>query len=182
VVDSGFDTTHPDLAAAINAPISFNVVENMTWQGEFPIQSDTGDGLNILRIGGVVDAAGLQVPDDTAHRFMINTSVSLGSHPGNAESQGLKINLTLDDNGRPVPSLGFNIHRSLSGTPGTFQKINSTISTDTSYSDLNLEPFTTYFYQVFLVDGANHATQWTPIFSATTGEPDNRVGGWDQYP
>ena len=72
---------HPSITFGKDAPYMTHVVEpwpgwlanGKTWQGRFAIQSDTGDGLNMIRISNVTAEDGFVIPDDTTHAFMINT-------------------------------------------------------------------------------------------------------------
>ena len=47
---------------------------------------------------------------------------------------------------------GYNLYRSATGTTGSFQKLNSAVLTDTSYTDTDVEPGKTYYYYFTVVN------------------------------
>ena len=82
---------------------------------------------------------------------------------------------------RTADARGYNVQRSMSGTPGTYQKINAAPVYYSEYVDAGLESLTTYFYIVFIVDVNDNAIQWTPPFRGTTAERENGAGEWTLY-
>ncbi len=146
--------------------------DGVTWRGRFAVQSDTGDGLNHLRVSDAVSADGFLIPDDTWHTFTIDTSGKGAANNGSAVATGgNSMNLSWTDSGLPATTMGFNVRRSATGAPGTYQKVNASILTGTNFTDTGLLPGTSYFYIVDMVDAESNATQWTPPFFAVTDPP-----------
>lgn len=144
-------------------------VDAVTWQGIFAVQSDTGDGINTLRVSGAKSADGFVIPDDTAHQFVIDTSGGSTANNGLATSLGAtSMSLSWSENNRPATAQGYNIRRSTTGAPGSYQRVNSTTVTSPSFEDQGLTPVTVYFYIVDLIDDQDNATQWTPPFIGAT--------------
>ncbi|NQU42006.1 S8 family serine peptidase [bacterium] len=140
-----------------------------TWQGRFAVQGDTGDGVNTIKVSSARAADGFVVPDDTAHLFEIDTSGGLAANNGGVLPAGSGfLSVGWSEVGSPVGVLGYNIRRSASGIPGTFQRINPATVHGTSYLDAGLIDQKTYYYIVDLVDFGNNAVQWTPVFSGRT--------------
>jgi hypothetical protein len=77
----------PSVTFALSSPYTAHVVEsapgwlpgNQTWQGRFAIQSDSGDGLNTIRVSDAQSLDGFVIPDDTIHKFQIDTSGALAA-------------------------------------------------------------------------------------------------------
>src|SRR5690606_7048629 len=74
-------STTPSLTFDRAAPFTFRVVEPSpgwtsptTYRGVYWIQTDTGDGINTIRIDNARSAAGFLLPADTTHQFVIDTS------------------------------------------------------------------------------------------------------------
>jgi hypothetical protein len=140
-----------------------------TWRGVFWVESDTGDGVNTIRVANARAADGFLIPDDTAHTFVIDTSGGGAANNGLAKALGTTaMYVSWSDEGKPAGALGFNIRRSASGTPGSYQKITAAAVAAVSYDDAPLQGGTTYFYIVDVVDANNNSTQWTPPFYGTT--------------
>ena len=181
------ESVGPSVTFGLEAPYTAHVVEpqdgigwidSTTWKGTFPIQNDTGDGINTLRVSGARSNDGLLVPDDMGHRFVIDTS-GLAANNGLAIGQITKMSLSWSDEGRPSDALGYNVLRSSTGEPASYLKINDAIVTTTDYVDTGLAPLTIYYYKVFLVDANHNAIQWTPPFSDCT--LGSQAGTWTRY-
>jgi hypothetical protein len=159
--------------------------ENATmWRGVFWVESDTGDGVNTIRVANARAADGFLIPDDTAHTFVIDTSGGGAANNGLAKALGsTTMNLTWTDAGKPAGALGFNVRRSASGTPGTYQKITAAAVAAVSYDDAPLQGGTTYFYIVDVVDANSNSTQWTPPFYGRTeaSPPITHTKEWTLY-
>jgi hypothetical protein len=113
--------------------------DGKTWRGVFSVQGDTGDRLNTIRVANARAADGFLIPDDTAHTFVIDTSGGGAANNGIALAMGTTaMKLSWTDTGKPEGAQGFNIRRSASGTPGTYQKINSAAVITLSYDDAPL--------------------------------------------
>ncbi|MCX7048807.1 MAG: right-handed parallel beta-helix repeat-containing protein [Candidatus Sumerlaeota bacterium] len=144
-------------------------ITSTTWQAFFSVGSDTGDGINTLRVSGATAADGFLIPDDCTHTFIVDTS------GGNSANNGLAVALgsdsmrcTWEETGKPADALGYNIRRGLSLDLGSFQRVNSSPQPLPEFNDAGLSQNTLYFYLVDIVDAQNNATQWTEIFFAMT--------------
>jgi hypothetical protein len=98
-------------------------------------------------------------------------------------SQGITITWDTagDCNGDPVA--GYNIYRSTS-TDGTYEKLNTALITETTYTDTAGATGTTYYYRVRSVDDQGDESVDTPTFSALaaamgygSGKPASTGGG-----
>jgi hypothetical protein len=172
-----------------SAPYTANVVQpypgylpdNTTWQGRFAVGSDTGDGVNTIRVSNAVSADGFLIPDDTAHTFVIDTTGAGAANNGIALAMGTTMKLMWSEGNKPAGALGYNVRRSESGQPGTYQKINASIVTAASYMDVGVQSHTLYFYVVDLVDANYNSTQWTPPFFGRTESITRSEREWTLY-
>jgi hypothetical protein len=106
-------------------------------------------------------------------------SGGLAANNGLAIGQGsTRMRLSWSDAGEPQGTAGYHVHRSSTGLPGSYQRINPSLIIATSYSDSGLSDETTYFYKVYIIDADSNATQWTsPFFgrTLTNGAQDWRL-------
>jgi hypothetical protein len=182
-------TVEPAVTFGLNAPYTTHIVkadpgwfDAVTWQGFFWMQSDTGDGVNTIRVSQATDAGGFLIPDDISREFEIDTTGGGSANNGLATALGeTKMQLSWDENAKPLTAQGFNIRRSLSPDPGTFTRINSSLVLSPSYQDSGLRPGTLYFYIVDIVDSNNNTTQWTPPFFGLTHGKAPESMGWLFY-
>lgn len=167
----------PSVTFGLAVPFTAHVVEpapgwlddGRTWQGRFAVQSDTGDGLNTICVSNATDAAGFVIPDDTVHAFRIDTTGGLAANKGTAVATGTgALALSWSIAAQPRTALGFNVLRSTSGLPGSYQRVNKATLTQAQYVDTGLAPASRYFYMITLVDSQHNATQWTPPFTGLT--------------
>jgi hypothetical protein len=172
-----------------SAPYTANVVQpypgylpdKKTWQGRFAVGSDTGDGVNTIRVSNAVSGDGFLIPDDTAHTFVIDTTGALAANNGIALAMGTAMKLMWSEGNKPAGALGYNVRRSQSGLPGTYRKINGSLVTAASYMDVGVQSHTLYFYVVDLVDANYNSTQWTPPFFARTESITRAEREWTLY-
>jgi hypothetical protein len=150
------------------------------------VQSDTGDGLQTIRIADARAASGFFLADDVTHGFTVDTSTSgaLAANNGLASASGDTMDVQWSADGLPAGAEGFNVSRSDSDTPGTFEVISDSLipaslvmrrdragrlAPAVQFNDARgLAPATTYWYVVQVVDAGGNASQWTPPFFGTT--------------
>jgi subtilisin family serine protease len=173
----------------LSVPYTANVVQpypgylpdKKTWQGRFAVGSDTGDGVNTIRVSNAVSADGFLIPDDTAHTFVIDTTGGGAANNGIALAMGTTMKLMWSEGSKPAGALGYNVRRSELGLPGTYQKINASVVTAASYVDVGVQSHTLYFYVVDLVDADFNSMQWTPPFFGRTESITRAEQGWMLY-
>ncbi len=145
-------------------------VDAHAWTGTFAVSIETGDGLHTIRASGAFDVKDFLIPDDTSHVFLIDTSGGGAANNGLASAIGTtEMQLTWTEIDRPPTAQGYNIRRSPTGVPGSYERINGSPLTAAAYLDSGLDSGTTYFYVVDIVDSESHATEWTPPFYGLTG-------------
>ena len=167
----------PSVTFGLLPPYTSNVVEPLagwldstTWQGQYAIQSETGEGTHTIKVSGASDLNGFVIPENTFHRFIVDTAAGLSGIDAIAVARGgNSMSLSWSENGKPANAAGYNILRSSTGAAGTFKRMNSVLVTTPSYIDAILSPSTTYYYRIDIVDTDHSATQWSPAFSGTTG-------------
>jgi hypothetical protein len=78
---------------------------------------------------------------------------------------------------------GYNLYRATS-TDGTYEQVNTSLITDTTYTDTTGETGTTYYYRVRSVDSEGDQSVTTPTLSALaaalglgSGKPASTGGG-----
>jgi len=164
----------PAVTFGTTAPYTQNVVapspgwlDATTWRGKFAVSLDTGDGMHTIRVSQATDAGGFVIPDDTAHRFVIDSG-KLGANVGLATAIGSNAMRCEWDPSRRSNLLGYNLLRSTSGLPGTYLRVNPSLLTTTGTIDTGLQPATTYYYIVYEVNDSLDSIQLTPPFLGTT--------------
>ncbi|MCA9428069.1 MAG: fibronectin type III domain-containing protein, partial [Candidatus Omnitrophica bacterium] len=127
------------------------------------------DGLNTIRVSGAKSADGFEIPDDTSHYFMIDTS------PGTSLSNGVAT--PLGDSSMHLewdPSVGVNLLgysiRRANALDGPYNLIASVAASVTETIDSGLSPNSTYYYQVLEYDSDFNSRQLTSPFLGTTDE------------
>lgn len=193
----------------LQAPYTANIVQSVpgwvsdtVWQGSFAIQTNTADGTCTLSVNGAVDASGFALPADTAHRFVVETTGKPAANNGLAIGQGTKVKLVWKAPNGPIPGMGtiagFNVMRSSGDLPDEFtHPVNDALVPASAHDaqgnyecyDADVEPFTTYFYLIYLVDADMNAVQYGAPIKFTTGdlieEPPpverNAVSDWTAY-
>ncbi len=173
------DTSGPlSVTFGLTAPYTFHVVEPAPgwvsptlWQGTFAMESDTGDGLQTIRIGNAVADSGMVLPVDASHQFVIDADDPGTANNGLASAVGSDgFNLQWTAFPAPTGYQGYHVLRSTSGQPGTYIRVSPSILVTNQFVDSGLSPATLYFYIVDAVDLDNNSTQWTAPFYGTTGQ------------
>lgn len=169
---------NPAVTFGKTSPYESHVVEaspgwlsTTTWQGAFWVQSDTGNGLNTLKVSNATASDSFVIPDDTSHQFTIDTTGGGSANNGVVVSVGAQLSATWSENGKDPTALGYNVRRSSTGTAGSYQKVNGAVVTSPQFVDSTTNISTLYFYIVDVVDSQNNSTQWTPPFYAVSGVP-----------
>ncbi|MCA9450488.1 MAG: hypothetical protein KC931_25430, partial [Candidatus Omnitrophica bacterium] len=78
-----FDTEFPFTELVVE-PVGWTTATfpSSTWRGSFSVGIETGDGLHTMRVSGAKAADGFEIPDDTSHRFLIDTRPGTGISNG----------------------------------------------------------------------------------------------------
>jgi hypothetical protein len=178
-------TVTPVLSFGLRYPFMQNIVQDSAswssdrkrWTAYFNVQLYTGDGINTIRVGNAVDTAGFTIPvENTRFKFVIQAtgvqSVNFMATPGIG-----KVDLEWNNTGL-IDFLGFNMYRYMKLTDSTYstpQIINTSLITDTVYTDFNIIPDSTYryYYKVVNTDfkesDSSRIVTATP-FSTATGD------------
>jgi subtilisin family serine protease len=124
-------------------------VDRKVWTAYHTMNIQTGDGINTVRVAKAKDLDGFEIPiESTRFRFLIDAAGA--SSTGFSASAGLgKVNLEWDVTELP-DVLGYNMYRFTAINDSTFTPrvlINRTLITDTTYTDLEVNPGTRYYYQ-----------------------------------
>ena len=186
-----FGTAAPYTAHVVRPAGGTGWRDAYTWQGAFAVQSNTGDGLNRVRVVGARAAQGFEIPDDTSRVFRIDASGEPYANNGLVfGSSSTRIKLSWSENDKPATALGYNLYRSEIGAAGgvrqaagvgDFVKINNALLTEPRFADTDVEAGAHYIYQVYIVDSGMNAQQWTSEKLAWTEESAARVEGWLEY-
>jgi len=142
-----FGLSFPYVQEVINDSASWSS-DHKIWTAYKNIKIFTGDGLNRLRVDNARDMNGMKIPleDD---RFEFNIQAAGSSSIDFMATPGLgKINLEWNNTG-VEDLLGFNMYRFQKITDTTFTSpvlINTTLITDTVYTDFNVLPNVRYYY------------------------------------
>ncbi|MCA9427559.1 MAG: hypothetical protein KC994_20935, partial [Candidatus Omnitrophica bacterium] len=163
-----FDTEFPFTEHVVE-PIGWSSTTSPSsfWRGTFSVGIETGDGLNTIRVSGAKAADGFEIPDDTAHDFMIDTS------PGTSLSNGVATPLGDSsmhiewDSSVGVDLLGYSIRRA-NAVDGPYDLIASVPASVTETIDSGLRSNSTYFYQILEYDSDFNSRQLTSPFIGTT--------------
>lgn len=195
-------STTPSLTFDRAAPFTFRVVEPSpgwtsatTWRGVYWIQTDTGDGINTIRIDNARSAVGFLIPADTTHQFVIDTSNPEVANNGLASATGTTITLSWSQyDGTALPSVKsstkgtvlpttrprYRIRRA-TGTTGSYVILGEITTPPTLpekakmvYADgppfgAELTPDTLYRYLIDVVDEAGNGYQWAAMEARTQG-------------
>ena len=150
---------------------SIGWMDDITWRGAFVFGTNTGDGLNTIKVSGAEAADGFVIPDDTSHQFVVDVWYGTGTSVRN----GMAIPQSPDtmflrwDASFYTTISGYKVVRSLSPA-GPWRLIASLQPTQLTMTDIGLEPDTTYYYQVYEQEGQNDR-QLTKPFSNKTNPP-----------
>jgi len=177
--------TQPPYTASVVAP-NPGWISPTVWQGIYSIQEETGETTNTLRVENARSADGFRLVDDLSNRFYIETTVETGNLSANNGAAlalgGGPMGLRWSENNPPAGSKGYDVQRSTTGAPGSYEKVNDALvpmlggspglradEDEVTYTDTKgLQPDTDYFYIVYLIDAGDNAMQWTPPFMGHT--------------
>lgn len=161
----GMDTTFtPQLSFGVRFPYTQQMVtdsaywstDHKIWTAYKTIQLYTGDGINRIRVAGAKEANGWEweIPvEDMRFEFLIAAAGS-ASMEFMAQAGIGKVYLEWNNSGIP-DLLGFNMYRFNNITDTTFtapEIINSTLITDTTYTDFAVTPGEHYWYYYKVVN------------------------------
>ncbi|NQU42365.1 right-handed parallel beta-helix repeat-containing protein, partial [bacterium] len=167
----------PSVTFGPEDPYQLRIVESdpgwvspTTWQGTYTVGTNTGDGIHTIRMSGAMAADGFPIPDDTSHRFYINTRDPHVANNGLATAIGTNsMNCTWDPPpGGPTPTDRYVLQMSQVDLDH-FERSNPALIADTQYTVNSLTSETLYFFKVQRVETDGTAEDWTPIFFQWTG-------------
>jgi subtilisin family serine protease len=185
-------TLNPNVSFGTQAPYTASVVapspgwiSPTVWQGMYSIQEETGETTNTLRVENARSADGFRLADDLSNRFYIETTPETGHLSANNGAAlalgGGPMGLRWSENNPPAGSKGYDVQRSMTGAPGSYEKVNDVpvpmlgdstglrADDQVEFTDTQgLQPDTDYFYIVYLIDAGDNAMQWTPPFMGHT--------------
>jgi len=148
----------PQLSFGVRYPYTQQVVADSSswdsshkiWTAYKTIKLTTGDGLNLIRVAGAKEAKGWnwEIPiEDARFKFLINAATS--SSLDFMATQGLgKVKLEWNNNDL-ADGLGYNMYRMEHINDSTLTSpimINSSLITDTLYTDFAVTPNKKYYY------------------------------------
>lgn len=188
----------PTVTFDLGAPYTKNVVvadpgwvDSTTWRGSFAVDVNTGDGTHTIRVSGARSADGFDIPDDTTHKFTVDTSGGTIANNGIATILGsTQVSIQWDSAGATLgglcamtitPTAGFNVLRSTTGAPGSYRQINASLIPNsggpkTTYLDSTLTAGTQYYWLVYRVDTSGNSEVWSGPLSNTIAEVDVKDG------
>ena len=149
-------SVNPNVAFGVRYPFSSNPVnEESSWSEDGrifkvykTIKLTTGDGINRIRVTGAKDLDGWEIPvEDMRFEFLINATSSASNEFMATPGLG-KVALEWNDNDLE-DGLGYNMYRMEHINDSTLTEpviINSSLITDTLYSDYAVVPNKKYFY------------------------------------
>ncbi len=175
------DTTYPPYVTfGVREPFTQHQIDGIWtdsthWQGIYSFDLTTGDGINHLRVVSAKDEDSVEIPKDKRFSFIINAagaeSVNFMATPGIG-----KVELEWNNTGL-VDFLGFNMYRYMKLTDSTHsnpQVINTSLITDTVFTDFNVIPDSTYYYYYKVVNTDLRESDSSKIATAT---PFNAANG-----
>jgi hypothetical protein len=146
----------PNVAFGVRYPFSSNAVnEEGSWSEDGRIYTvyktvklTSGDGINRIRVTGAKDLEGWEIPtEDMRFEFLISAASSASNEFMAIPGLG-KVALEWNDNDLD-DGLGYNMYRMEHINDSTLTKpviINSSLITDTLYSDFSVVPNKKYYY------------------------------------
>ena len=152
----------PQVSFGVRYPyVQQSVSDSGRWSADYKIytcyktlQLYTGDGINRLRVSGAKDLDGWEIPiEDQRFEFVLQAA---GSASMDFMAQAGIGKVYLEWNNAGIPDLlGFNLYRFKNITDTTYTTpvmINSTLITDTSYTDFAVNPGDHYWYYYKVVN------------------------------
>jgi hypothetical protein len=144
--------------------------------------SSSESGTGTYSLEDVLTLSVSQVVSQNSDNYSATNSLAPGMSANNglAMGQGTVMRLSWGEDDKPMGALGYDIHRSTSGLPSTYAKINSDTVSAPPYDDCDLDAGT-YYYIVFLVDARGRPGQWTSPFYGTATGGDAAEPEWMLY-
>ncbi len=152
----------PEVSFGVRLPYTqTSVADSGHWSNDYKIytcyktiQLYTGDGINRLRVAGARDLDGWEIPiEDQRFEFVIQAA---GSASADFIAQAGIGKVYLEWNNAGIPDLlGFNIYRFKNITDTTYSApvmINTSLITDTTYTDFAVMPNEHYWYYYKVVN------------------------------
>jgi len=138
------------------------------WQGTYAFNIMTGDGINRLRVTTAEDCEGMEIPKDTRFSFVINAA-GASSEGFIAQAGDGRVDLSWH---KPemVDLMGYNMYRYNQLTDTTFSDtvlVNTSMITDTTYTDYKVENGVTYFYMYTAISTDFNESAYSKPASAT---------------
>jgi hypothetical protein len=131
-----------------NAPQA-NTVYNARWQAYHTMDFTTGDGLQMIRVAGARDNEGFEIPIEwNRFEFEVQATAALSNDFIALGDVGkIELEWGMPDAERDI--LGFNMYRFVkqdSVTWGDTVKVNNILITDSTFTDYDIIPDSTYYY------------------------------------
>jgi len=176
--NKAMDTTQtPKLTFGLRTPYNQNVVDDSThwsadhktWYATYNVKLYTGDGLNRIKVDSARAPGEFPIPTED-QRFNILIQAA-GSSSVNFMAQAGIGKVYLEWNNSGIPDLlGFNIYRFNNITDTTYTQpvmINTTLVTDTTYTDFSVTPGTRYWYYYKVLNTDFRESDSSNIVNAT---------------
>lgn len=159
------DVSHqPFLSFGVREPRTQRVVsdssswsaDSSVWSAYYNVDTETGDGVNRIRVSGARDPEGFLIPveDNGRFRFVVGAAAALADQFGATAGVG-KVSLEWPSaSADRVDVLGYNLYREVALTDSTFSDmilVNSALVTDSTYIDYGVTPGSTYAYTYRIV-------------------------------
>ncbi len=146
-------------------------IDSIHWQGNYVFNIMTGDGINHLRATTAKDCEGMEIPKDTRFIFVVDAA-GASSIGFIAQAGDDKVHLEWT---KPemVDLMGYNMYRYYQLTDTTFSDtilINTSMITDTTYTDYEAENGVTYFYMYTAISTDFNESYFSKSASATPME------------
>ena len=151
----------PFVSFGLRSPYTQTAADSGHWSSDHQVyiwfktsQLYTGDGINRLRVSGARDMDGWEIPfEDQRFEFVIQAAGSASTDFMALPGIG-KVYLEWNNTGIS-DLLGFNMYRFKNLTDTTYSKpvmVNTTLITDTTYTDFNVTPGQHYWYYYKIVN------------------------------
>jgi subtilisin family serine protease len=122
-------------------------IDSTHWQGTYTFSITTGDGINRLRVTQAKDCEGMEIPKDTRFAFVVDATGAASE--GFIAQAGIgKVDLAWQGYDL-VDLMGYNMYRYHKVTDTTYSEpilVNTSMITDTVYSDKSVTPDVMYYY------------------------------------
>jgi len=187
------DTTYiPILGFGVREPFNSNLVQDSVrwssdgkiWTAYHTMKIYTGDGINRIRVSGARDPEGFEIPvEDMRFEFLIDAAGSASTDFTATAGLG-KVNLEWTNPDDVIDLLGYNMYRFEHLTDTTFTmpiQANSSLVTDTLFTDFDVIPNKKYYYYYKVVrtdfseSDSSRITNAIP-FTAAIGDANGDLG------